>query len=107
MTCLVVENKIFTFVRSREKLKGLDWRAEQTLSIDVKEWDLIKTPDEFKNSILKLNNDLNVNWGRYDFMINNNDEFIFLEFNANGQWMFLDYSGSYGLLDVVVDYIKS
>jgi hypothetical protein len=34
-------------------------------------------------------------------------EIKFLEFNANGQWVFLDFHEKYGLLDCVVEYLKS
>jgi len=30
---------------------------------------------------------------------------IFLEYNANGQFVFLDYNNQFGLLDAVVDYL--
>ena len=35
------------------------------------------------------------------------NNFIFLEYNANGQWTFLDVHNEYGLLDQVVHYITS
>ncbi len=32
-------------------------------------------------------------------------ELVFLEYNANGQWVFLDYQQKYGLLRSVVKYL--
>jgi hypothetical protein len=34
------------------------------------------------------------------------DNFIFLEFNANGQWVFLDYTGEIGLVKTVANYLQ-
>jgi hypothetical protein len=33
------------------------------------------------------------------------DELVFLEYNANGQWVFLDYSGEDGLVEAVCNYL--
>jgi hypothetical protein len=33
------------------------------------------------------------------------DNFVFLEFNANGQWVFLDYTNEIGLVKTVADYL--
>ena len=33
------------------------------------------------------------------------DDLVFLEFNANGQWVFLDYSGEDGLVKAVSKYL--
>jgi hypothetical protein len=43
-------------------------------------------------------------FGRFDFL---EDEkgLVFLEFNANGQWAFLDLHGKTGLMDAVVSYL--
>jgi hypothetical protein len=46
-----------------------------------------------------------VEWGRIDFL-KSNDELIFLEYNANGQFFFLDTKNQYGLKDAVVEYLR-
>jgi hypothetical protein len=50
--------------------------------------------------------ELGMQWGRLDFL---QDEcgLIFLEFNANGQWAWLDLNGHYGLTDAVVSYLST
>ena len=50
--------------------------------------------------------DLGVQWGRVDLM-EHNEEMVFLEFNANGQWVFLDYSGKDGLVKTVANYLMN
>ena len=107
LTFFVVGEQIFGFERSREKLSGLDWRAEQSLDGTIEEWFPFKTSIEFEKNLRLLNSDLGIEWGRYDFMLTKNGDIKFLEFNANGQWVFLDFHEKYGLLDCVVDYLQA
>lgn len=97
----------FGFKRSREKLKGLDWRAEQDPKMREQEWFPFDIDDTVKKSLIDLSGDLGVDFGRYDFMENTRGKLEFLEFNANGQWVFLDITDHYGLLDCVVDWLKT
>lgn len=105
LTFFIVGEKIFGFERSRNELKGLDWRAEQKFQVDTDEWMPYQFSSVFASKLHQLNRDLGVDWGRYDFMLDHNDEIHFLEFNANGQWVFLDFKEKYGLLDAVVRYL--
>ncbi len=107
LTFFIVGKKIFGFERSRSALAGLDWRAEQSLDGSIEEWFPFETTTEFKDNLARLNNELGIEWGRYDFMLTADGKIKFLEFNANGQWVFLDFYEKYGLLDCVVEYLKS
>lgn len=107
LTFFIVGKKIFGFERSRSALTGLDWRAEQSLDGSIEEWFPFETTNGFKDKLARLNNDLGIEWGRYDFMLTTDGKIKFLEFNANGQWVFLDFYEKYGLLDCVVEYLKS
>jgi len=104
VTIFVCGKSLFAFERSRKNLKGLDWRGEQTSNPNVKEWlPLILNPKEIK-SIESFCKDIEVDWGRLDLMKKNN-ELVFLEFNANGQWLFLDFKEEYGILKKVLNYL--
>jgi hypothetical protein len=46
---------------------------------------------------------LHIDWGRLDFL--EWGELIFLEFNANGQWTFLDPLDKIGLVGEVTEYL--
>jgi len=106
VTVFYCNGKTFGFRRSREDLEGLDWRAEQDFHYTEQEWFPIDLDREFTSGINSLSDDLNVEFGRYDFMINEHNEMIFLEFNANGQWVFLDIKDEYGLLDCVASWLS-
>lgn len=104
ITVFICGNKQFAYSRDRSNLKGLDWRTEQDFSGDTKEWIRFELNQNHADAISHLCSDLGVNWGRFDLM-ESEDELVFLEFNANGQWVFLDYSGDDGLVKTVAEYL--
>ena len=104
MTIFVCGQNMFAFERNRANLKGLDWRAEQTFDVESEEWQPITLTLDECTSTWSLCKDLGVDWGRMDLM-RRDDELVFLEYNANGQWVFLDYQQKYGLLRSVVKYL--
>lgn len=106
VTVFICGNEYFAYLRDRSNLKGLDWRVEQDFSGDTKEWVRYELNPKDSASISVLCKDLGVNWGRMDFMEVDGD-LIFLEFNANGQWVFLDYSGEDELVKRVCNYLMN
>ena len=107
VTVLQCGNLLFPFRRSRKNLKGLDWRLEQSFDYSTKEWFPFEISKTDAKNIIKLSESIGVEFGRYDFLIDTSGNLLFLEFNANGQWVFLDVWNEYGLLDAVVGWIKS
>jgi hypothetical protein len=107
VTCVLVGKKIFSFARDRANLRGLDWRAEQNFDVNVEEWTPLELSAGNTDRLLRLSVEIGVEWGRYDFMINESDELVFLEFNANGQFVFLDYWDKFGIMDAVISYLRN
>lgn len=106
ITVFQCEKKLFAFERSRKDLKSIDWRQEQEFGFEKQEWFPFElSPDDY-SSLIKLSNDMNVEFGRYDFMRDKSNNLVFLEFNATGQWVFLDIHNRYGLLDHVAKWLK-
>jgi hypothetical protein len=106
ITVFICGKNLFAYQKSRLNLKGLDWRAEQSLDPSIKEWTRFNLTESFAASVSDFCLALNVNWGRIDLM-RSNDEMIFLEFNANGQWVFLDFFKEDNLVEYVAEYITS
>lgn len=104
VTVFVCGQKLFAFKRDRGQLKGLDWRAEQNFDNPTEDWEYFELPTPVQLATHAFCKDLGVDWGRLDFM-QSKDEYIFLEYNANGQWVFLDYENNIGLLDTVCSYL--
>ena len=107
VTVFLCDENLFAFRRSRKSLKGIDWRAEQDFTLQTQEWFPFSLDEAVRHQLLSLANDLKVEIGRFDFMTKGSGaELIFLEFNATGQWVFLDVKNQYGLLDAVVSWLK-
>lgn len=104
VTVFVCGKQMFAFDRDRSRLKGLDWRAEQDFENPQEEWRCKPLTPKMQASIVEFCNELKVDWGRLDFM-SAGEQLIFLEYNANGQWVFLDYENRYCLLDSVCSYL--
>ncbi|AWW46165.1 hypothetical protein DPM18_04690 [Polynucleobacter paneuropaeus] len=103
VTIFICGKSLFSFSRDRGDLEGLDWRKTINTSSN-KEWEWFPLSDSDKVATYNFCAELGVDWGRIDLM-STPDGLIFLEFNANGQWVFLDYTGKYGLVDTVVEYL--
>jgi len=106
ITVFICQKHIYAYERSRKNLKGLDWRGEQNADVKVKEWFKFELNESDIRAINGFCKDINVEWGRIDFM-RAEEGLIFLEFNANGQWVFLDYFGEAGLVKIVSDYLTA
>ncbi|CAM8388163.1 GRASP_SAV_5884, ATP-grasp ribosomal peptide maturase, SAV_5884 family [Candidatus Methylopumilus planktonicus] len=104
LTVVVCGERLFAYEKTRKNLKGLDWRGEQNFDPDIREWSKFDLTHEERNSIERFCKDIKVDWGRIDFM-KRDGELVFLEYNANGQWMFLDYHEEDGILACVLDYL--
>jgi hypothetical protein len=101
VTVFVCGNRYWAFSRSRKDLQGLDWR----LDADPCGWKpRFFSPREDQN-FRALCGELGVEWGRFD-LLEDDEGLVFLEFNANGQWAFLDVDGDKGILDAVASYLS-
>lgn len=104
-TVFICGSKLFCFDRDRSDLKGLDWRSEQDFTCIREEWSLAQLTQDEDRSIRLFCTELKVDWGRIDLLRKSDGSLVFLEYNANGQWVFLDYSNKHGLVDEVVNYL--
>lgn len=89
-TVFVCGSNLFCFDRDRSNLQGVDWRAEQDFSGQSEEWILNDLSPKDEVGIRLFCRDLGIDWGRIDFLRTKENKLIFLEYNANGQWVFLD-----------------
>ena len=63
----------------------MDWRKNQTKSI----MSPFELSSKTKKNLLSFHKDANLKYCAYDFIVNKNNEEIFLEANSSGQWLFL------------------
>ena len=105
VTIQIVGGRQFAFSRSRKGMHGLDWRKEIfTENHERAEWLPFRLNEQQQLSVTRFVTECHANWGRIDFLLQG-EKLVFLEFNANGQWAFLDHENRYGLLDAVVAYL--
>jgi len=84
----IVGSKIFAVkINSQEnELAKYDWRRNQ---LNLK-YEIIQLDKIMENKILALHNDFKLTYGAYDFIVDKNGDFIFLEVNPAGQWLWFE-----------------
>jgi len=105
VTVFVCGDGFYSYRRDRRDLKGLDWRAEQNFQHNIVQWQRFQATEDFIIKIEGFCRRLGVKWGRLDFL-ERDGKMIFLEYNANGQWVFLEPEGSDFLVSRVVQYLR-
>lgn len=106
VTVFVCGDKKFTFEKNRDNLKSVDWRLDIDVLSPIKdEWSEAHFTDKELLSLDHFCREANIQWGRIDFMRSKCGKLFFLEFNANGQWVFLDYERKHRLVETVCDYL--
>ncbi|WP_131735415.1 MvdC/MvdD family ATP grasp protein [Actinomadura roseirufa] len=83
----IFEDQIFTCQIDSQKndLTRYDWRRSDSLP-DATAGEL---PDSIADACLKLLDEFDLRFGAFDFIVTPDDEYIFLEVNPNGQWLFI------------------
>jgi hypothetical protein len=104
VTIFICGERLFPFERDRSQLKGLDWRNQDDIFSSEQKWHPFALSKRQAKGVRAFLSDIGVDWGRLDFMWTGS-ELIFLEYNANGQFVFLDHNNRFGLLDAVVEYL--
>lgn len=81
----------------------VDWRA------DYQNHRYAQTicPDDVIMKCYKLMDDFNLVFGAFDFIVTPTNEWIFLEVNPNGQWLWLEQSLKLDISKEIVEYLIS
>jgi hypothetical protein len=97
LTILYIKGKCFPFTLNRKQILDLDWRKE-IYNKDLK-WEFANISSELESDIKNFMSDLNLEFGRLDFLIDHNSNYWFLEVNENGEWGWLDEFYEFGLYE--------
>ena len=92
-------NKEFFSVRIDSNNK-IDWRKSSTKL----QYSLIEIPLDIKNKCLEIMDKLNIKFAAFDFVVNKGN-YYFLEFNANGQWLWLEIELKLNISKAIVKYL--
>jgi len=91
----IVKNQLFGVrIDSSDKV---DWRKENA----VLQYTKINIPPSIAEKCLDMMRRLNLNFAAFDFIVSEG-EYIFLELNANGQWLWLENELNLGIADALI-----
>ncbi|HFK1531037.1 TPA: MvdC/MvdD family ATP grasp protein [Bacillus cereus] len=94
----VVGNKLFGV--SINSTNQIDWR-KQDASLT---YNKVAIPDQIAKMCLDMMKRLEINFAAFDFIIRN-DNYIFLELNANGQWLWLEEILKLNISDAIIHHL--
>lgn len=78
----------------------VDWRKKDT----IVHYSIINVPCDIEEKCIEMMNRLNIHFAAFDFIVNN-EKYIFLELNANGQWQWLEEKLNLGIADKIIEYL--
>ena len=88
----------------------IDSQNSDTSLIDFRRYDFenvkyehIDIPKNVENFCLDMVKHYGLLFGEFDFIKNKNDEYVFLEINPNGQWLWLELKSGYNLTKDVAE----
>lgn len=93
-------NNTFFAVRIDSENK-LDWRKNYRRL----KYSIIECPKTIADICIMMMNDFKLSYGAFDFIVNENDEWIFLEVNPNGQWQWLEHELKIPISEKIVEYL--
>lgn len=99
---LTIINSSLFAVRIDSKDK-LDWRK----NYENLKYSLIECPKNIEKLCLKILNDFGLEFGAFDFIVNTNNDWIFLEVNPNGQWQWLEVELNLTISKEIINYLIS
>lgn len=79
----------------------LDWRKNYS----GLKYSIIECPKVIVNLCVMLLKSFELNYGAFDFIVNNNNEWIFLEVNPNGQWQWLEQKLQLPISENIIKYL--
>ena len=105
----VVGKKVFPIkIQSQQNnITKFDWRKDQ-INID---YEIFELPKGIQQKLLNLHQKFEIFFGAYDFIVDPNGEYYFLEVNPAGQWLWLEeilnLSISESIAEALIDNTKN
>lgn len=85
--------------QSLDEDKGkIDWRQGYDYGLKL---EIVDIPERIKELCIRFLQAMHLNFGCFDFIVTPNDEYIFLECNPNGQWMWVELATGYDISKIV------
>jgi hypothetical protein len=104
VTVVVVRKRLFAFRLARNFLAtSIDWREIPDIGCD---WTAMELPEATRLAIFRYMDDLHLDFGRLDFLMDDDGQLYFCEINPNAEYAWLDFDGKLGLLRAVLEELS-
>lgn len=81
----------------------VDWRAIEPKALRVEPYDL---PEDLAHKIRQFMREIGIVFGSFDFIVTPDDEYIFLEVNEQGQFLWIEeYNADFKMLDTFIQFM--
>jgi glutathione synthase/RimK-type ligase-like ATP-grasp enzyme len=109
LRCVVMGDKIFTAkLNSQDKESARkDWRAAAVDQEGDVEHEVYDLPEPVQAAIHRLMRSFEINFASIDMIVTPNGEFMFLDLNPNGQWLWLEEAIGLPLVASMADLLTS
>ena len=99
----VVGEKVFSAaVYSQSDVEAkVDWRRKRLVFNEV------QLPDEIKNLCIQILRELNLGFGAIDLIKTPKGEYVFLEINPNGQWVWIENQTGQRISEAIIEYLTN
>ncbi|MGH2347453.1 MAG: hypothetical protein ACRDG4_19680, partial [Chloroflexota bacterium] len=103
LRCVVLGERIFCAKLNSQANENTrkDWRGGQCTH------ELFTLPEQIQTSIHRMMHSLGINFASMDFILTRDGEFVFLEVNPNGQWLWLEEELGLPLVASMVDLLTA
>lgn len=99
----VIGEKVFAaavYSQSDEEAK-IDWRRKRLVFKEV------QLPAEIENLCVQILKELNLGFGAIDLIKTPEGEYVFLEINPNGQWVWIENQTGQRISEAIIEYLTN
>jgi glutathione synthase/RimK-type ligase-like ATP-grasp enzyme len=115
LRCVVIGEKIFCakIDSQAREITRTDWRAADWNGTDPEqevfspEQEVFSLPDHVQAAIQRLMGSFGINFASIDMIVTPSGEFVFLELNPNGQWLWLELDLGLPLVASMTDLLTT
>ena len=104
----VVAKKVFACKLESQHLADnegkIDWRQGYEHGLKHEPFDL---PDDISEKCIKFLDKMRLNFGAFDFIVTPSGEYVFLECNPNGQWLWIEMETGLKISEAIADALET
>ncbi|OFX19864.1 MAG: hypothetical protein A2033_19760 [Bacteroidetes bacterium GWA2_31_9] len=101
----VVCDKVFACKIESQHLEDDKGKTDFRQGYEGIKYSAYELPKNVSNSCIEYLKLMNLNFGCFDFIVSPNDEYIFLECNPNGQWLWIEQETGLKIADTIANYL--